>query len=274
MTASSVHSLRSPLRLPLSPRRRAGAELHAAAARRDRNDHPRLFHQTSRDDRGIAGAGGRPRRSSAVISEHKDVLLDSPRQVDLGNPKGDVTMVEFFDYNCGYCKSAPRRHDDADEERSQSAHRAEGNAGPRARAAWKRHRSQRRWRCRTSPASAISTSTRSCSTGRGQADKARALAVAKEAGADMARLEKDMASAEVEDGAGRELQAGRSLQHPGHPILRDRQRGPGRRGRPQGIAGQDQHRPLRQGDLLIGDQPMGFNRSSIFPAKTLAGEAF
>ncbi len=39
-----------------------------------------------------------------VISEHKDVLLNSPRQVTLGNPKGDVTMVEFFDYNCGYCK--------------------------------------------------------------------------------------------------------------------------------------------------------------------------
>lgn len=24
----------------------------------------------------------------------------------LGNPKGDVTIVEFFDYNCGYCKRA------------------------------------------------------------------------------------------------------------------------------------------------------------------------
>ncbi|NWG23114.1 MAG: DsbA family protein, partial [Pseudorhodoplanes sp.] len=34
-------------------------------------------------------------------------------------------------------------------------------------------------------------------TGRGQVDKARALAAAKEAGADMARLEKDLASPEV-----------------------------------------------------------------------------
>jgi protein-disulfide isomerase len=24
----------------------------------------------------------------------------------VGNPKGDVTIVEFFDYNCGYCKKA------------------------------------------------------------------------------------------------------------------------------------------------------------------------
>ncbi len=37
--------------------------------------------------------------------------------------------------------------------------------------------------------------------GRGQADKARALAVAKEVGLDMARLEKDMESDEVEDDA-------------------------------------------------------------------------
>ncbi len=44
-------------------------------------------------------------------------------------------------------------------------------------------------------------------TGRGQADKARALAAAKEAGADMARLEKDMASPEIKRDAGRELQA-------------------------------------------------------------------
>jgi protein-disulfide isomerase len=27
-------------------------------------------------------------------------------QVVLGNPSGDVTLVEFFDYNCGYCRRA------------------------------------------------------------------------------------------------------------------------------------------------------------------------
>src|SRR5262245_28851676 len=41
-----------------------------------------------------------------VIVENKEALLNSPRQVTLGNPNGDVTMVEFFDYNCGFCKRA------------------------------------------------------------------------------------------------------------------------------------------------------------------------
>src|SRR5947209_19162966 len=39
-----------------------------------------------------------------AIKELSSVIFDSPRQVTLGNPQGDVTLVEFFDYNCGYCK--------------------------------------------------------------------------------------------------------------------------------------------------------------------------
>ncbi|MDK9694822.1 MAG: DsbA family protein [Siculibacillus sp.] len=41
-----------------------------------------------------------------VLAEKKATLFESPRQVTLGNPKGDITVVEFFDYNCGYCKTA------------------------------------------------------------------------------------------------------------------------------------------------------------------------
>ena len=33
-------------------------------------------------------------------------IYNSEHQITLGNPKGDVTVVEFFDYNCGYCKQA------------------------------------------------------------------------------------------------------------------------------------------------------------------------
>jgi protein-disulfide isomerase len=41
-----------------------------------------------------------------VLTSSSDILLNSSRQVVLGNPEGSVTLVEFFDYNCGYCKRA------------------------------------------------------------------------------------------------------------------------------------------------------------------------
>jgi protein-disulfide isomerase len=31
-------------------------------------------------------------------------LRNNPNDPVIGNPNGDVTMVEFFDYRCGYCK--------------------------------------------------------------------------------------------------------------------------------------------------------------------------
>ena len=42
----------------------------------------------------------------AAIAEHGAALFASPEGTVLGNPAGDVTLVEFFDYNCGYCKQA------------------------------------------------------------------------------------------------------------------------------------------------------------------------
>lgn len=33
-------------------------------------------------------------------------LFANPNDAVLGNPNGDVTVVEFFDYNCGYCRKA------------------------------------------------------------------------------------------------------------------------------------------------------------------------
>ena len=43
---------------------------------------------------------------AAAIAANADQLFSSPHQVTLGNPDGDVTLVEFFDYSCGYCKRA------------------------------------------------------------------------------------------------------------------------------------------------------------------------
>ena len=41
-----------------------------------------------------------------AISDNADKLFRSPVAHVAGNPSGDVSIVEFFDYNCGYCKRA------------------------------------------------------------------------------------------------------------------------------------------------------------------------
>jgi protein-disulfide isomerase len=41
-----------------------------------------------------------------VISENAEALFRSPLANVAGNPNGDVTVVEFFDYNCGFCRRA------------------------------------------------------------------------------------------------------------------------------------------------------------------------
>lgn len=43
-------------------------------------------------------------RTSLAIRAHRDELLADPDAPVGGNPQGDVTIVEFFDYRCGYCK--------------------------------------------------------------------------------------------------------------------------------------------------------------------------
>ena len=132
----------------------------------------------------------------AAVNENKATLFNSPHQVVLGNPQGNVTMVEFFDYNCGFCKRAMTDMLDL----MKNDHNlkfvlkefpvlGEGSveAAQVAVAA----------RMQDTTGKKYLEFHQKLLGGRGQADKARALAVAKEVGFDMARLEKDMDSDEV-----------------------------------------------------------------------------
>ena len=40
------------------------------------------------------------------IADNAAILYNSKLSHVVGNKDGDITMVEFFDYNCGYCKRA------------------------------------------------------------------------------------------------------------------------------------------------------------------------
>ncbi|MDT3686336.1 MAG: DsbA family protein [Pseudorhodoplanes sp.] len=135
-------------------------------------------------------------KAKGAIAANKEAIFNSPRQVTLGNPKGDVTMVEFFDYNCGYCKRAMADMMDL------------LKTDPNLKIVLKEFPVLGEGSVQAAQvAAALSLQDKSGKKyldfhqkllgSRGQADKTRALAAAKEAGADMARLEKDMNSPEV-----------------------------------------------------------------------------
>ena len=45
-------------------------------------------------------------KQQKVIGDNADAIFRSPQSYAAGNPNGDVTVVEFFDYNCGFCRRA------------------------------------------------------------------------------------------------------------------------------------------------------------------------
>lgn len=46
------------------------------------------------------------RVAQAAIRTNRDTLFKDPNSFVAGNPNGNFTVVEFFDYRCGYCKQA------------------------------------------------------------------------------------------------------------------------------------------------------------------------
>jgi protein-disulfide isomerase len=133
----------------------------------------------------------------ANIKEHNATLFTSPRQVTLGDPKGDVTVVEFFDYNCSYCKRA--MSDMLDLLKGDSKLKfvlkefpVLGDGSMQAAQVAAAVRMQD-----TTGGKKYLEFHQKLLGGRGQADLARALAAAKDVGFDVARIEKDMASDEV-----------------------------------------------------------------------------
>lgn len=130
-----------------------------------------------------------------AVKEEANTLLNSPRHAVVGNASGDVTIVEFMDYNCGYCK------------RSLGDLGAMIKADPKLRVVLKDFPVLGP---ESIEAAQVALAAKNQLKGdkfwafhvklmetRGRVGKDRALAVAKELGADMDRLAKDLQSPEI-----------------------------------------------------------------------------
>ena len=177
-------------------------------------------------------------RMAVAIKENAGELFRPTGSPVVGNAKGDVPVIEFFDYNCGYCKKAfadvaqlidKDKKVQRDPKEFPILSKGSEEASRVALAAkmqgkyWEFHRAMLE--------------------SQGQANEASALRVAEKLGLDMARLKKDMASAEVKKEIDDTRAARHQDGHPGHAALhRRRPHHPRRAGEPGRAAGQARRR--------------------------------
>ncbi|WP_323783196.1 DsbA family protein [Thalassovita sp.] len=51
-------------------------------------------------------AAAEAQKDETMIAAHGDAIYNDDRAWVGGNPEGDITLVEFMDYRCGYCRKA------------------------------------------------------------------------------------------------------------------------------------------------------------------------
>ena len=130
-----------------------------------------------------------------ITQDKTSPLYTARHNVAFGNPNGDVTIVEFFDYNCGFCKRAlgDLQKMVAEDKNLRVITKdfpvlGQGSveAATVALAAKQQLSVEKLW-----------SFHQKLLGGRGQIGRQQALDAAKEAGADMARLQRDMESPAV-----------------------------------------------------------------------------
>ena len=148
----------------------------------------------------------------AALATHRDELLNSPASPVGGNPQGDVTLVEFFDYNCPYCRQVlpAMIAAEAGDPQLRIVYKEFPILGPNsvfaARAA-----------LAASEQKLYPEFHKAMMQVSGAADETQVLAVAKEIGLDVEQLRIDMADPAIEAEVARNLALAQALRINGTP---------------------------------------------------------
>lgn len=134
----------------------------------------------------------RDRMTSQAITANRAALFEDKEAPIAGNPKGDVAIVEFFDYTCGYCKMmAPALQRLLNEDKNLKIIYKEwpirGDVAEFAAKAALAARAQDKYLAFHNALYAY----------RGQLSEDRVLSIAAEVGLDVKKLERDMAGREI-----------------------------------------------------------------------------
>jgi protein-disulfide isomerase len=131
-------------------------------------------------------------KAAALIADHRHQIYDDPQTPLGGNPHGNVTLVEFFDYRCPYCKE------------TQPALEKLLAAQPRLRLVYKELPILGRVSVTAAHAALAAERQgkyesfhRAMMAARGNITDATVIQVAKSVGLDLDRLEHDMAAPEI-----------------------------------------------------------------------------
>ena len=90
-------------------------DLTDAAIERYIRTHPEVIVQSLQALEAKREAALREHQKAALATKQHELLHDPTSPVS-GNPKGEITLVEFYDYRCGYCRKAAQAVTDLQKE--------------------------------------------------------------------------------------------------------------------------------------------------------------
>lgn len=151
---------------------------------------------------------------TAVITQRHDEIFNDPSSPVGANPNGDVTLVEFFDYNCPYCRRAAPILDslEQDDKGLRLVFKEYPILGPGSVAA-------ARAALASQKQGKYLAFHKAMMTYQGRISESSSLEVAAEVGLDVERLKKDMQDPAIDETIKRNLALAQALRISGTPTF-------------------------------------------------------